>query len=402
MSSTSPLSLVDDILPRVHDLSDIELALLLCLVAQEHGILTTASPSLDSLVQELFLAATKTFGLTCAIIECSPQTSLDQFASGLLVSSAFPPPSSSRNTPSPRPDYFINNPRRSRLSSSSAQAPSASIANCVLAKNLHLAPRLVQIQVLELLRTGRILTRTSVHATPKRFILIPVLEASSPGTCPRLTSHLVDFFALAHWHDPEEGFLNLEEAESGGDEEHAERASTKSAVRAEALYDVAPANEPLISEDVSDPPPRHYDDVGAISTSASMSLHAAFLQMVNQLAQLSQQVAVEVEVTRYQMNIVSFLRMHRAVRDGISPAATKHFGKIMRCLAPLHNLDYVTPALVGIAARKVYLHRIRITTPEDERSMQWGSRLEAVAALLKDVGPEHVVDEVLDTVTAPL
>ncbi|KZZ98325.1 hypothetical protein AAL_02843 [Moelleriella libera RCEF 2490] len=378
MSSTSPLSLVDDILPRVHDLSDIELALLLCLVAHEHGILTTASPSLDSLVQELFLAATKTFGLTCAIIECSPQTSLDQFASGLLVSSAFPPPpppppSSSRNTPSPRPDYFVNNPRRSRLSSSSAQAPSASIANCVLAKNLHLAPRLVQIQVLELLRTGRILTRTSVHATPKRFILIPVLEASSPGTCPRLTSHLVDFFALAHWHDPEEGFLNLEEAESGGDEEHAERASTKSAVRAEALYDVAPANEPLISED-----------------------------MVNQLAQLSQQVAVEVEVTRYQMNIVSFLRMHRAVRDGISPAATKHFGRIMRCLAPLHNLDYVTPALVGIAARKVYLHRIRITTPEGERSMQWGSRLEAVAALLKDVGSEHVVDEVLDTVTAPL
>ncbi len=111
---------------------------------------------------------------------------------------------------------------------------------------------------------------------------------------------------------------------------------------------------------------------------------------------------VDIDVTRYQMNIVSFLRMHRAVDQGITPTATKHFGQLMRNLAPLHRLDFVTPALVGLAARKVYLHRIRMTDPDKERSMQWGSRLEAVEAMLQGVGPEEVLDEVMTMVTAPV
>lgn len=117
---------------------------------------------------------------------------------------------------------------------------------------------------------------------------------------------------------------------------------------------------------------------------------------------MSQRVQVDVDVTRYQMNIVSFLRMHRAVAEGITPSGTKHLDKLMRCLAPLHKLDYVTPALVGLAAKKVYLHRIRITSAESERSVYWGSKVEAVAALLDGLGPEQVVDEVLGMVTAPL
>lgn len=101
------------------------------------------------------------------------------------------------------------------------------------------------------------------------------------------------------------------------------------------------------------------------------------------------------------MNVVSFLRIQRAVARGIAPAATKHLDRLMRCLAPLHGLDYVTPALVGLAARKVYLHRIRITTPDKERSMQWGRSLGAVRALLEHVGPE-VIEDVLETVPTPL
>lgn len=102
------------------------------------------------------------------------------------------------------------------------------------------------------------------------------------------------------------------------------------------------------------------------------------------------------------MNIVSFLRLHRAVDRGITPTSTKHFGQLMRCLAPLHRLDYVTPALVGLAAKKVYLHRIRIAPPRKERSLQWGSKLDAIETLLEGVGPEDVVDDVLGMVTAPL
>lgn len=120
------------------------------------------------------------------------------------------------------------------------------------------------------------------------------------------------------------------------------------------------------------------------------------------LREKAQKTHVDIDVIRYQMNMVSFLRMHRAVDQGITPAATKHFGQLMRNLAPLHRLDYVTPALVGLAARKVYLHRIRITDPANERSMQWGSTMEAVEALLQGVGPEEVLDEIMTMVTAPV
>jgi len=117
-------------------------------------------------------------------------------------------------------------------------------------------------------------------------------------------------------------------------------------------------------------------------------------------------VRVDVEVTRYQQNLVSFLRIHRAVAapgSGVTPQATRHLEQLTRSLAPLHGLDYATPALVGLAARKVYLHRIRIITdPRQERSMQWGSELAAVKALLEGVGPEEVIDDVLGSVPVPV
>ena len=74
----------------------------------------------------------------------------------------------------------------------------------------------------------------------------------------------------------------------------------------------------------------------------------------------------------------------------------------MKCLAPLHGLDYVTPSLVALAARKIYPHRIRITAPERERSMQWGSDLEAVKELLEGITAGEIVEEVLREVPAPL
>jgi len=102
------------------------------------------------------------------------------------------------------------------------------------------------------------------------------------------------------------------------------------------------------------------------------------------------------------MNIISFLRMHRALSRGASPTATKHFDRLVRCLAPLHKVDYVTPALVALAARKIYLHRVEVVEPAHERSVQWGSKIEAVEALLEGVGPEDVIEDVLGMVAPPL
>lgn len=149
-----------------------------------------------------------------------------------------------------RPDSsFVSRPQR-RSHGSISPLPVAplppQIANCVLAKNLDRAPRTVQIQALELLRTRRIFTRTSVQTAPKQFVFVPVLEAESGGEA-HVTAHLNDFFSIAHWHDPEDGFVNLEEMDAG---EADETASTGSVVRSKHLGDVT-SKAPLISETVS-------------------------------------------------------------------------------------------------------------------------------------------------------
>lgn len=120
------------------------------------------------------------------------------------------------------------------------------------------------------------------------------------------------------------------------------------------------------------------------------------------LAELSKKVTVTAEMKAYLQNIVTFLRLHRAVGGGISPRATNHFDILVRSLAPLHGLDFVTPSLVSLAAKKIYNHRISICTPENERSMQYGSDLKAVSALLEDITAADVIEDVLEAVEAPL
>lgn len=71
-------------------------------------------------------------------------------------------------------------------------------------------------------------------------------------------------------------------------------------------------------------------------------------------------------------------------------------------MAPLHGLDYVPPSLVALAARKIYPHRIILTTPEKERSMQWGSSIEAVREMLDGVTVDDVIEDVVHQVEVPL
>lgn len=73
-----------------------------------------------------------------------------------------------------------------------------------------------------------------------------------------------------------------------------------------------------------------------------------------------------------------------------------------RYLAPLHGIDFVTPSLVGLAARKIYPHRITIAAPERERSMQYGSNIEAVKQYMEGLSPEDVIETVLAKVECPL
>lgn len=53
-------------------------------------------------------------------------------------------------------------------------------------------------------------------------------------------------------------------------------------------------------------------------------------QDIEHLFQLSEQTIVSIELKRYQQNIISFLRLHRAVAGGIAAIATRHFDKLTK------------------------------------------------------------------------
>lgn len=368
------------------------------------------------------------------------------------------------------------------------------IANVIIAKNLDAAPKAVQIQCLELLRTRRLFTRTSVQTAPKQFLFVAVLgsmgsstqEGGGGGGGPnsiagRLTPHFNDHFYIAHWHDPvEDGFPHLEgddgDEEERGEEEEQERGiggggdydeygdgndsvrvDTASFESAESVIRRSVAGTPRIDFSgaaAASAKERNNTSRGGSSRHRSTTITSGGYREDNDgnknnntfdtdnedqqqqqqsppllsehdiatLALATCKVAVDVEVLRYEMNVVSFLRLHRAVAvtgatgpsgssgggggggvGSVTPTSTKHLQQLVRSLAVLHGLAYATPALVGLAVRKAYLHRIRVLgSVERERSMQWGSDRAAVVALLDGVGAEEVIDEVLGAVDAPL
>ncbi|KAK5658507.1 hypothetical protein OQA88_1899 [Cercophora sp. LCS_1] len=409
------------LLQKVQGLSNLELAALLSLVAREHCLISTSPEAVDELTEELRLVASRTFGLSSAVISCHAHTTLDDFATALLLvpspqassstsnagnasgrispfRTRYQPPHHHHDTGGPSSgSYFLSNPRAaggalSPASSSTAAASQTShpqIANVILAKHLDRAPRAVQIQALELLRTRRIFTRTNIQTAPKQFLFVAVVGATSGG-CAHVSPHLNDFFYLAHWHDPEEGFDYLDEEDESSADSDDDVASTSSSVS-------------VVRQGSFASPPSGRRSVTSTRLYASVPHKQPVLSEADlvTLAQRSRQVHVNVDVTRYQMNVISFLRTHRAVGGGITPTATKHFEQLMRSLAPLHGLDFVTPSLVALAAKKVYLHRIKMVAPESERSMQWGSELQAIETILEGIGPEDVIEDVLGMVAAP-
>ncbi|KAK5993647.1 hypothetical protein PT974_07082 [Cladobotryum mycophilum] len=342
----------ESLLEKVHDLSDLELAVLLCLINREHVLISTPSHAIDDLVQELQLVASKTFGLKWVIVNCDSTTTLEDFASALLLNQQ--PPTTSRSVSPYRPradSYFTINSYNSHRPSLGGLGPLTPI------------PLRPKSPTSSSQRTSIVPRASSKYKPSSSF------EPTGYSRAPQFKLRRNNSSLFLSWEQRAvDGYVNLEEVDGGEDDE---TSSTGSVVKR------VPSNE-------SPPTP-------ALITETEIS----------HLAKLSQKVHVDVDVLRYQMNVISFLRMHRAVACGITPAATKHFHQLVRSLAPLHELDYVTSALIGLAVKKIYLHRIRITDPGKERSMQWGSNLEAVEALLEGVGPEAVIEEVLQMVTEP-
>ena len=73
-----------------------------------------------------------------------------------------------------------------------------------------------------------------------------------------------------------------------------------------------------------------------------------------------------------------------------------------RILTTLNGQSFTTPAIVGLAFRKIYRHRIQITTPEFERSVQYGSNPSTTKAMLEGVTADQVLEAVLQEVEVPV
>ena len=290
------------------------------------------------------------------VFDCTPATTLDEFTNALFA-----------DTPRAESPIRVRNGSLAaqspafRSHSYPAQCENRQLASVVVARNLSLAPRLVQIQALELIRTKHLFTHSGRHTTPSSFLLIVVL----PTDAPKLTEHMNSHIFISHFHDPVSGYPNLEDLDLGDD------ASIASVVRKPGV--LAPSRDPLITP-----------------------LEIAHLQA------LSRPITITCELTQYFMNVIYYLRIHRFVAGGITPLATKHCMQLCKSLAPLHGLDFVTPSLVGLAVRKIYAHRIDVVTPEGERSVQWGSRIDDVAEALDGVTSERIIEDVLDSVEVPL
>jgi hypothetical protein len=325
-------------------LGDLELAILVSVVAQEHCIFST-DHTRHNLRDELSTICRAVFGLHTAVINCNARTTVDEFSEGILVvqdrdgetpierRQSYGFPSLSPDVSSMQPGHFGSNTLDTRR-----------IADVVIAVDLDLASENVQVQALELIRTKRVFTHSAMH-TGSRDLTVLAITSSAES---RLSKHLNDLFCMSHFHSADDGLQYIENRSSHSD-------------------------NPAFSQD-----------------------------SVKRLRTLASEVYLGPELAAYLHNVTVFMRNNRYIAGGVTATATRQLRAIAKVLAPLHGLDYVPPSLVALAAHKIYLHRIKLATAHTERSLQWGSDPRAVQSLLEGVTIVDAIEDALASVETPL
>ncbi|KAL1996196.1 hypothetical protein VTN49DRAFT_248 [Thermomyces lanuginosus] len=337
-------------------LTDLELAILLSLISESHCLIETLDEGIDDVSKELALICQNTFGLPWVVVDCSEDGFRD-LAQAVLVNSTYMTQDHGRTGSLKHPFFGSED-----LSGSTLDEPK--VANVVIAKHLNRATDAVQVQALQLMLSGRLTTSSTALFLPSPFILIPVI--SLENNQPRLNKHLIDHILFSHFHDPEDGYPNLEDDDWVSDDQ----ASLSSVVHK-----------------------KH---------SESRRLTQINEETIASIRYFAKSVVVTAEVAQYVHNVVVFLRLHRAVAGGISARSGNDLLELAKCLTPLHGIDYLTPSIVALAAKKVFRHRLRIAGPEDDRSIQYGSDKKVIAQILKGIDSDSVIEHVLSEVEPPL
>jgi hypothetical protein len=341
----------DSLQQRVRQLGDLELALLLSCVAEEHCIFTTEPHNTSGLAKALLHSCTRTFNVRAAFVQCSHDTTIDDFNEAILVdvheeTSSYPAQTGDSGRQRSVHDRVAADRFREpgRFGSVGDSLEKRQIADVIVVNHLDLAPEMVQVQALELIRSKRIFTRSSMQVAPKGLLVVAILSNSRA----RLIHHLQDLFCMSQFHAEDEKSRQFDGSLSQHDAPLFERADVD-----------------ILRKEVND-------------------------------------IEIIAEIAQYIHNVEVFLRNSRFVKSGVTAAATRHLRKLSRALAPLHGLDFIPPSLVALAARKVYTHRLVLATSANERSLLWGSDPEAVEEMLHGITVEDVIEEVLVNVEAPL
>ncbi|PLB44254.1 hypothetical protein P170DRAFT_367747 [Aspergillus steynii IBT 23096] len=319
------------------ELSDLEVALLLCLAVREHCRIDTTSENIHDVAKELALICANTFNLTYAVLDCSDATSFDDFCSNIIPTDA------------------------RRRSTTIRSAAEHRVVDVVIAKNFNHVAEDVQVQALELMRSKKLALKDGMLEAPADFLFVPLLVRRSEQDQPKLNAHLNDHFIISHFHDSGDGYIYLEE---NNDWLSDSQMSASSVVRKSE----APQNKrnPNIDR-----------------------------KTLDKLERASNAVTAGADIVRYQQDIIVFLRLSRAVAGGISVRSNIHFKTLSKLLATLHGVDYLTPSIVALAAKKVFRHRIAVAKPEDDRSLQYGSDLKTISQVLAYATPDTILESVL-------
>ncbi|KAF9891797.1 hypothetical protein FE257_003278 [Aspergillus nanangensis] len=330
----------DDISSVAVELSDLEVALFLCLASGEHCRIDTTDDNVNDVAKELALISSNTFGLSYTILDCSTVTSLDDFCRELA-------------------------PLDVRRSATTRKA-TEQMYNVVIVKNFDVADENIQLHALELMRSRQLTTQETTLKAPADFLFLPLTVRRPENIDSKLNSHLNDHLLISHFHDVDDDYVYLEE------------------------------NNDWLSDQVS---------VSSVVRKSDVSVKKGHpvidRKLLDKLRRASELVTVNADVVRYQQDIVVFLRLSRAVSGGITTRSNVHFKIFSKYLAALHGVDYLTPSIVTLAAKKVFRHRIIVSKPEDDRSLQYGSDFKAVSRVLAYATPETILDSVL-TLEAPV
>jgi hypothetical protein len=292
----------------------------------------------------------KTFNVRATIVQCARNTTIDDFNDAILIDvnddiSSLPVHTAGAEGYRPvhdRAGSQFGEP--GRFASIGDSLERRQIADVTIINHLDQAPEVVQVQALELIRSKRIFTRSSMQVAPKGQLVVAIL--SDPNA--RLIHHLQDLFCMAHFHPEDENLHHV----------HGSATWPETPRFSKGDFD-------LLRGEMND-------------------------------------IEIIAEIAQYMHNIEVFLRNSRFVKSGVTGAATRHLRKLSRALAPLHDLDFIPPSLVALAARKVYTHRLVLATSANEKSLLWGSDPEAVEEMLRGVTVQDVIEEVLVNVEAPL